>query len=47
MISSTIGWSELHVHIQRVKVRSIALMVAFSEQMCQVASTGQEVRPHA
>lgn len=30
----------LHVDPQRVKVRSIALAVAFSEQMCQVASTG-------
>jgi hypothetical protein len=30
----------LHIHLQRVKVRSIALIVAFYEQMCQVASTG-------
>ena len=26
----------LHIHLQSVKVRSIALTVAFSEQMCQV-----------
>jgi hypothetical protein len=32
----------LHVDLQRVKVRSIALTVAFSEQMCQVASTGSK-----
>jgi hypothetical protein len=31
----------LHIDLQRVKVRSIAFVVAFSEQMCQVASTGQ------
>jgi hypothetical protein len=30
----------LHVFLQPVKARSIAFTVAFSEQMCQVASTG-------
>jgi hypothetical protein len=30
----------LHTHLQPVKARSIALTVAFPEQMCQVASTG-------
>jgi hypothetical protein len=43
--SSNFTW--LHVDLQRVKVRSIALTVAFSEQMCQVASTGQKRRQYA
>jgi hypothetical protein len=30
----------LHVFLQPVKARFITLTVAFSEQMCQVASTG-------
>jgi hypothetical protein len=29
----------LRTHLQPVKARSIALMVAFPEQMCQIAST--------
>ncbi len=32
----------LHVFLQPVKARSIAFTVAFSEQMCQVASIGPE-----
>jgi hypothetical protein len=34
---SNLPW--LHTHLQPVKACSIALMVAFPEQMCQVAST--------
>jgi hypothetical protein len=30
-----------NTHLQPVKARSIALTVAFPEQMCQVASTGK------
>jgi hypothetical protein len=38
-LSSYSNFTWLHVDLQQVKVRSIALAVAFSEQMCQVAST--------
>jgi hypothetical protein len=39
-LSTSSNFTWLHVDLQRVKVRSIALIVAFPEQMCQVASTG-------
>jgi hypothetical protein len=35
----------LHIDVQRVKIRSIALTIAFSEQMYQVANTTSESRP--
>ncbi len=34
-LSTSSNFTWLHVDLQRVKVRSIALTVAFSEQMCQ------------
>ena len=33
----------LHIDLQRVKLRSITLTIAFSEQMCQVANTGNRI----
>jgi hypothetical protein len=38
-LSTSSNFTWVHVDLQRVKVRSIALTVAFSEQMCQVAGT--------
>src|SRR5438874_1705812 len=39
-LSTSSHFTWLHVDLQRVKGRSLALTVAFSEQMYQVASTG-------
>jgi hypothetical protein len=41
-LSTSSNFTWLHLDLQRVKGRSIALTVAFSKQMCQVASTAEE-----